>query len=86
MRIIIRDVRDDGRTIDMNPDGSFNAPRATPLADRILRGAVVLAALTIMIGMGLLALWAAMFIIPVALASAAVAYGAWRWQVWRNRR
>jgi hypothetical protein len=84
MRIIIHEVRD-GRTIDMNPDGSFSAPRATPLADRILRGAIVVAALTAMAGIGLLALWAALIMIPVALAAAAVAYGAWRWRMWRHR-
>jgi uncharacterized protein (DUF2062 family) len=84
MRIIIREARDD-RTIDMNPDGSFSAPPATPIADRILRVAAITTALAMMLAVGLLALWAALIAIPVALAAAAVAYGAWRWRMWRGR-
>jgi hypothetical protein len=82
MRIILNMPKAE-RTIDMNPDGSFAPPRATPLADRILRGAVVLAALAGMVAFGLLALWAALIAIPVALGAGAVAYAAWRWRVWR---
>ena len=84
MRIIIRDARDDGQTIDMNPDGSFRAPTPTPWADRILRWAVVATALAAMLGVALLALWAALIAIPVALAAGAIAYAAWRWRMWRS--
>lgn len=83
MRIIIHRSGDD-RTIEMHPDGSFASPPATPIADRILRWAIVASAMAAMIGIALLALWAAMIIIPIAIASAAVTYAAWRWRVWRR--
>lgn len=83
MRIIIRQLRDDS-TIDMNPDGSFASPPPTPWADRILRWAVLATALGVIAAVALLALWAAMVVIPVALATAAVAYAAWRWRLWRQ--
>lgn len=87
MRIIIRSHRhSDPNTIDMTPDGRFTAPEAPPLSAQILRAAIVIAALAGTFALAALVLWFALMLIPVAIGAALIAYGAFRYRVWRLRR
>ncbi len=91
MRIIIkRPAVDDmqNNTIDMNLDGSFAEPRLgpAPLATRIFRTAILVAVLAGALCIAAFAVWFALLLIPVALASAAIAWVAWRFQLWRGPR
>ena len=62
--------------LDMTPDGGFRAPPRPPLTTRIGAVAVVVA----------LVLWFALALIPVVVIAAAIAWAAFRVQLWRNRR
>jgi hypothetical protein len=84
---------DDGRTLDMTPDGEFVAPprggypgAQAPWSARLLRAAVLVAALGGVVIIAGLALWLALLMIPVVLAAGAIAYGAYRWRLWQARR
>ncbi len=57
-----------------------------PLAERIGRAAIVVAVLAGLLGAAALALWFALALIPVVLAASAVAWVAYRVQLWRIRR
>jgi fatty acid desaturase len=70
--------------LDMTPDGQFREPATTPFADRLLRTAVVVAAVGTAVAIAALALWFALLLIPVVLVAALVAYGAFRWRLWRS--
>ena len=89
MKIIIgrptsRDPSD--TTIDMTADGRFvERPRPT-LTARIFRAAIVIATLAAGFALAALALWFALMLIPIALAAGAIAWAAWRWQLWRAPR
>ncbi len=90
MKIILRSFGPDGRpdpgVIDVDPDGHIRRPTATPLADRIFRIAMFVAALGVVLLLAVALFWFALIAIPVALVASAVAYGAWRWRVWRRGR
>ena len=60
-------------------------PDAT-LAARLGRTAIVVAVLAGLLGAAALALWFALALIPVVLAASAVAWVAYRIQLWRMRR
>lgn len=84
---------DDGRTLDMTPDGEFVSPRPgfhpgmrPSWSDRLLRTAVLVAALGGVVIVAGLALWLALLMVPVVLAAAAIAYGAYRWRLWQATR
>ena len=72
-----------GSQLDMTPDGRFVEPPAEPLADKILRYAVIVAVVAALAAAAALALWLALVLIPVALAGAAIAYAAFRWRLWQ---
>lgn len=92
MKIPIQRFRpDDGRTLDMTPDGEFTTPSAhgfpaagPPWSMRLLRAAVMVAALGGVVVIAGLALWLALLMIPVVLVAGGVAYGAYRWQRWQS--
>ena len=90
MRIIIkRPAVDDmqNNTIDMNLDGSFAEPRGpAPLATRIFRTAILIATLAAGLAIAAFAVWFALLLIPIALAAGAIAWVAWRFQLWRGPR
>ena len=77
---------DDGRTLDMTPDGQFRTPPQAPWAARILRYAIVVAVLAGALAAAALVLWFALILIPVAIGAALVAYAAFRWRLWKLRR
>ena len=70
-------------TLDMTPDGRFREPPAAPASATILRYAIVAAVLAGSLGLAALVLWAALLLIPIAIGAALVAYGAFRWRMWR---
>lgn len=72
--------------LDMTPDGGFREPPRPPLGMRVAAIAVVAAVLAGTLAVALLALWFALALIPVALVAAAVAWIAFRIQLWRLRR
>ena len=83
--------------IDMTRDGEFvDAPRGfprppfgagtPPLSARIARTAVFIAVIAGLMCAAALALWFALALIPVVLAASAVAWIAYKIQVWRRQR
>lgn len=94
MKINIQRTRpDDGRTLDMTPDGEFVSPppggyggARTPWSSRLLRTAVLVAVLGGVVIVAGLALWLALLMVPVVLAAAAIGYGAYRWRLWQASR
>ena len=75
----------DDRLIDMDLEGHIRTPSAPPLMARVLRAAVVIAALGAMLAAGLLAFGLALALIPVVIMAGLVAWGAFRFQMWRKR-
>jgi hypothetical protein len=65
-----------------SPFGNANAP----LAARIGRTAIVVAVMAGLLCVAALALWFALALVPVVLAASAVAWVAYRIQLWRMRR
>lgn len=87
MKIIFpRDPRLGGPTLDMTPEGEFRTPPPTPWATKLLRYAIVVAVLAGAFAVAALVLWAALIMIPIAIGAALVAYGAFRWRMWKLRR
>jgi hypothetical protein len=72
--------------LDMTLEGEFVAPPRAPIASRIVLWAVIIAVIAGALSLAALALWLALIILPVALAAAAVAWAAYRYQVWRAQR
>lgn len=71
--------------LDMTIAGEFRSPRKPPLLNRIMLWAIVVAVIAGGMAFAALALWLAMVILPVAIAAAAIAWGIWRYQVWRAK-
>ncbi len=72
--------------LDMTVDGRFRQPPQAPLPMRIGAVALILAILTGAIAAAALLFWFALALIPVAIGAAAVAWVAFRVQLWRMRR
>lgn len=70
----------------MTPEGGFREPPRAPLGIRVAVVATVTAVLAGALAITLLALWFALALIPVALIAAAVAWIAFRIQLWRIKR
>ncbi|HBK06770.1 MAG TPA: hypothetical protein DDZ81_13015 [Acetobacteraceae bacterium] len=67
----------------MTIEGEFVEPRSAPIANRILLWAIVVAVLAGALSIAALALWFALMILPVAVGAGAVAYGVYRYRLWR---
>ncbi|MCW3476796.1 hypothetical protein [Limobrevibacterium gyesilva] len=85
MRIIIRRPGDD-RDLNMTPEGEFLDPPPASLATRVFRAALIIAVVAAGLALAALALWFALMLIPIAAGAALIAWGAFRWRVWRARR
>ncbi len=70
----------------MTPDGQFIAPPATPVSTKLFRYAVIAAVVAGAGAIAALALWIAFMLIPIAFAAAVIAWAAFRWRLWRERR
>jgi len=69
--------------LEMTIEGEFVEPRSAPIANRILLWAIVVAVLAGALSIAALALWFALMILPVAVGAGAVAYGVYRYRLWR---
>jgi hypothetical protein len=75
------------QTIDMTPSGEFAAPPARPAWPlKIGIGAAVVAAVAGAVVVASLFLWLATLLLPLAVLAGLVAYGAFRFQLWRVRK
>ena len=70
----------------MNLRGEFVEPPRPPVSSRILLWAIVVAIVAGAISIAALVLWIAAMVLPVALVAAAVAWGMWRYRMWRMQR
>ena len=86
MKILLHRAGDDGRILDMTPDGKFRTPPPTPWASRILRYAILTGLVAAGLAMAAFALWFALMLIPIVIGAALVAYAAFRWRLWKTRR
>jgi len=76
------------RIIDMTPDGEFVVPQNAPpprnaWAVRLGVSAAMIAAVAGALAVAAVFLWLASILIPVAVVAGLVAYGAFRFQIWR---
>ncbi len=71
--------------LEMTIAGEFRARPKPPLLNRILFWAIVVAVVAGAFVFAALALWLAMIILPVAIGAAVIAWGIWRYKVWRAR-
>lgn len=70
----------------MTPDGRFARPAGAPVLPRVIAIAVIVAVLAGAAAVASLLLSLALALLPIVAGAAAVAYGAFRWRVWRARR
>ncbi len=68
--------------IELLPDGSYR-PRRPPIAARIFAWAAVIAVVAVALMVASFALWFAVILIPVVVVAGAIAWLAFRYQVWR---
>jgi hypothetical protein len=85
MSIHIRRVRS-GPQLDMTPDGQFIEPPPETPSEKLFRYGVAVAVVAGLAVMAALALWVALALIPVVLVGGLIAYGAFRWRLWRLGR
>ena len=71
--------------LEMTIDGEFVSPPTPPIGARVLVGALVVAVIAGALSIAALALWLAMMILPVALAAGVIAWGMYRYRLWRDR-
>lgn len=84
--IFLRDPRLQGPTLDMTPEGEFRTPPRTPWSVKLLRYAILVAVAAGGLAVAALALWFALILIPVAIGAGLVAYGLFRWRMWKAGR
>jgi len=72
--------------LDMTPEGEFTNPPASPLVTGVVRWAILVAVVAGGLAVAAVALWFALMLVPVVIAAALVAWGAFRFQLWRARR
>lgn len=85
MKVHISRVRS-GPQLDMTPDGQFVEPPSETPSEKLLRYGTVVAVLAGLAAASALALWLALALIPVAVVAGLIAYGAFRWRLWRLGR
>jgi hypothetical protein len=71
--------------LDMTIEGEFVEPPATPIASKVLLWAIIVAVLAGGLAIAALALWLALMILPIAAGAGAVAYGMYRYRLWREQ-
>ncbi len=67
----------------MTLEGEFVAPPTAPIASRILLWAIIVAVLAGALALAAFALWIAMLILPVAVGAGVIAWGMYRYRLWR---
>jgi hypothetical protein len=69
--------------LDMTPDGDFITPPGTPLGNKVLKIALLLAVIAAAGVFASLAFWLALTLIPIAIGAGLIAYGIIRYRLWR---
>ncbi len=69
--------------IEIGADGRLLDPPGSHWLDRLVRYAVIVAAVAALIALAALAFWLALILIPVAFLAALFAYLGWRWRMWK---
>jgi hypothetical protein len=75
--------------LEMTLQGEFVSPppgRMPPISSRILLWAVIVAVMAGALSLAAFALWLAFLILPVALGAAVVAWGMFRYRLWRAQK
>lgn len=67
----------------MTLTGEFVSPPKASVSSRILLWAIVIAVIGGALSLAAFALWLALLILPVAFAAGVIAWGVYRFQVWR---
>jgi len=77
----------DGPQLDLRPDGSFTRrPTGLPWSARIGIAATLVALVAAGIAGAALAIWLILILLPVIVIAGVIAWGAFRFQLWRGRR
>lgn len=71
--------------LDMRIDGSFRTAPRPPILTQVVVWAVGIAVIASGLALAAFALWLALILLPVALIAGAVAWLAFRLQLWRAR-
>ncbi len=69
--------------LEMTLEGEFVSPPTPPVSTRIMFWAIVVAVIAGAVTFAAAALWVALTILPIALGAAAIAYGLFRYRLWR---
>lgn len=70
----------------MTLEGEFVSPPTAPISSRILLWAIVVAVMAGAFALAAFALWIALLILPVAVGAAVVAWGVFRYRLWREQK
>jgi hypothetical protein len=81
-----RTTSDGKPVLDMTPDGQFYNPRPAPLAEKLFRVALLVAVIGGALAVAAVVLWFALMLVPVVFVAGLVAYGLFRWRMWRAGR
>lgn len=69
--------------LDMTLDGEFVEPPHPPITSRIMLWAIIVAVMAGALAIAAFALWLALLILPVAVGAGLIAYGMFRYRLWR---
>lgn len=72
--------------LDMTLEGEFISPQPPPLANRLLLWAIIVAVMAGALCIAAFALWLALLILPVAVGAGVVAWGMYRYRLWRMQK
>lgn len=72
--------------LDMTLEGEFVSPPAATISNRILMWAIIVAVMAGALFLAAFALWIALMILPVAVGAVVVAWGVFRYRVWREQK
>jgi hypothetical protein len=72
--------------IDMTIEGEFVSPPTAPISNRILLWAIIVAVMAGALTLAAFALWLALFLLPLAVGASVVAWGMYRYRLWREQK
>jgi fatty acid desaturase len=77
---------DEPPELEMTPEGEFRDPPDSPLVAGVMRWAILVAVVAAGLAVAAALLWFALMLVPVVIVAALVAWGAFRFRIWRARR
>lgn len=78
--------KDQAPELEMTLNGEFVSPPQLPLGNRLLLWAIIVAVIAGALCVAAFALWLALIILPVAVGAGVVAWGMYRYRIWRMQR